>query len=322
MKNGAALALVLMLTDASLAEDWPARPVTMVVPFAAGGAVDAVARVLAPRLGELLGQQVVIENMGGAGGMMAGSRVAKAAPDGYTFLLGGIATLALNQTLYRKPLYNAAADFAPVALVSDQPRVLITRKDLPVQTLEEFIAYARANPSGMQYASAGPGSGSHVCAMLLDAAMGTRMTHVPYRGTAPALQDLMAGRIDFTCEQISSAVGQIRAGNVKAVAMMGPDRVSVLPEVSSAAEFGLRDLDCGAWAALVLPKRTPEQIVRRLAKAANDTVATPGVRERLESMGVTVPPAERRTTEYLAGFVPLEIARWAKPIKATGVVLD
>jgi len=193
----AAIAVLLAPLATASAQDWPTRAVTMVVPYAAGGPVDTLGRILAARLSDILGQQVVVENVAGAGGMTGSSRVAKAPPDGYTVLLSGSAVLAINQTLYKKPLYNAVTDFEHVALFSDSARVLITRKDLPVNTLSEFVAYAKANQGKMQYGSAGAGSGMHVCAVLLDAAMGTKITHVPYRGSAPAMQDLMGGRIDF-----------------------------------------------------------------------------------------------------------------------------
>jgi tripartite-type tricarboxylate transporter receptor subunit TctC len=177
----AALTLLLAPFAAASAQDWPSRAVTMVVPYAAGGPVDTLARILAARLSEILGQQVVVENVPGAGGMTGASRAAKAAPDGYTVLLSGSAVLAINQTLYKKPLYNAVTDFEHVALFSDSARVLIARKDLPANTLPDFVAYAKANQAKLQYGSAGAGSGMHVCAVLLDAAMGTRITHVPYR---------------------------------------------------------------------------------------------------------------------------------------------
>src|SRR5919204_1652418 len=192
----AVIALPLSPLAAS-AQDWPTRAVTMVVPYAAGGPVDTLARILAARLSEVLGQQVVVENIGGAGGMTGAARVAKAAPDGYTVLLSGSAVLAINQTLYKKPLYNAVTDFEHVALFADSARVVIARKDLPANTLAEFVAYAKANQARMQFGSAGVGSGMHVCAVLLNAAMGTKITHVPYRGSAPAMQDLIGGGADL-----------------------------------------------------------------------------------------------------------------------------
>jgi tripartite-type tricarboxylate transporter receptor subunit TctC len=313
-----ALLIVLQTGIPTSAQNWPTRAVTMVVPFAAGGGTDVLGRIVARRLTETLGQQVIVENVGGAGGMMGSARVAKAAPDGYQFVLGSRAD-AINQTLYKTPLYNAATDFAPVALLADSPRVLITRKDLPVNTLAEFIAYAKANKDKMQYGSAGGGSGSHVCALLLDGVIGARITHVPYRGAAPAMQDLIAGRLDYMAEQISTAVQQIDAGTVKGIAILGPDRVPVLPKLQSAKEAGLGDFDCGAWAALVLPLNTPDAIVRKLNKAAGETIDTPMVRERYAVLGVTVVPPQRRSPEYLAKFIPAEIEKWAGPIKASGV---
>ena len=314
-----ALALALTLTTPAPAQDWPARPMTMVVAYAAGGPVDTIARIFGQRLSEVLGQQVVIENIGGAGGMVGASRVAKAPPDGYNFLFGGLSNLAQNQTLYKQPLYNAATDFTPVGLVTDSPRVLIARKDIPANTLPEFIAYAKANKDKLQYGSAGGGSGSHVCALLLDGVIGARITHVPYRGAAPAMQDLIAGRLDYMCEQISTAVQQIDAGTVKGIAILGPDRVPVLPKLQSAKEAGLGDFDCGAWAALVLPLNTPDAIVRKLNKAAGEAIDTPMVRERYAGLGVTVAPPARRSAEYLAKYIPAEIEKWAGPIKASGV---
>jgi tripartite-type tricarboxylate transporter receptor subunit TctC len=254
--------------------------------------------------------------------MTGANRVAKAEPDGYTILLGGSAVLAQNQSLYKKPLYNAATDFAPVALFADSARILITRKDLPANTLQDFVAYAKANQAKMQYASAGAGSGLHICAVMLNMAMGTNITHVPYRGSAPAMQDMIAGRIDFMCEQISTAVPQIQGGTVKAIATLGPSRVPVFADLPTAQEQGLGELDCNAWAALVLPKGAPDAVIRKLAKATSEAVDSATVRERFEAVGVTVPPPERRTPNFLAKYIPSEIERWAAPIKASGVSVD
>src|SRR5262245_17386889 len=316
---GWALAGLLALTGTAPAQEWPTRPVTMVVAYAAGGPVDTIGRILAAGLSSVLGQQVIVENTGGAGGMTGAYRVVKAAPDGYTFLLGGLANLAQNQVLYKNPLYNAATDFTLVGLVTDSARVLITRKDFPANTLPEFIAYAKANQARMQYGSAGVGSGVHVCAILLDTFMGTRITHVPYRGAAIAMQDLLAGRLDYIAEQISTALPQIQAGNVKAIATLGPERAPGLPDLPTAQEAGLPDFDCGAWSAFVFPKGTPDAIVARLNKAASEVIDNPTIRQRLATVGVTVIPPARRSPEYLATFIPAEIEKWAAPIKSTGV---
>jgi tripartite-type tricarboxylate transporter receptor subunit TctC len=319
---GAVLTGALTLSATAGAQEWPARPVTLVVPYAAGGPVDTIGRIMAARLSELLGQQVIIENIGGAGGMTGAARVAKATPDGYTVMLSGSAVLAINQTLYKRPLYNAVTDFEHVALFSDSARVLITRKDLPASTLPEFVAYAKANQAKMQYGSAGGGSGTHVCAILLDVAMGTKITHVPYRGAGPAMQDLIGGRIDYIAEQISTALPQVQGNSVKAIVTLGLDRAPGLEQLPTAQELGLSGLDCGSWGAFSFPKGTPEAIVRRLAQASNDAVETPAVSERFKSIGVTIPARERRTPEYLTKFVPSEIERWAGPIKASGASVD
>jgi tripartite-type tricarboxylate transporter receptor subunit TctC len=315
----AAAALALGAAPAAAQSDWPNRPITMIVPYAAGGPVDTVGRVLAQRLSELLNQQIVVENVGGAGGMTGAARVAKAAPDGYTLMLSGSAVLAINQTLYAKPLYNAATDFEHVAMFADSARVLIVRKDYPANNLKEFVAHAKANQSRMSYGSAGVGSGIHVCSVLLDGAMGTRITHVPYRGASFAMQDLLGGRIDFIAEQISTALPQIQGGNVKGIVTLGLERAPGLEDLPTAEEQGMKGLDCGSWASLSFPKGTPQPIVQKLAKAASDAVDTPAVRERFKNIGVTVTPPERRSPEFLTKFVPSEIARWAAPIKASGV---
>jgi tripartite-type tricarboxylate transporter receptor subunit TctC len=318
----AATAVLLASVGGAMAQDWPARPVNLVVPYAAGGPVDTVARIMAARLSEVLGQQVIIENVGGAGGMTGAARTAKATPDGYTMLLSGSAVLAIIPTLYKKPLYNAVTDFEHAALFSDSARVLLTRKDFPASNLDEFVAYAKANRAKLQYGSAGAGSGMHMCALLLDAAMGTKITHVPYRGSAPAMQDLIGGRIDFVAEQISTALPQIQGNALKAIATLGLDRAPGLDDLPTAQELGVSGLDCGAWGAFSFPKGTPDAIVRRLAAASNEAVETPALRERFKGIGVTVPAPERRTPEYLAKFVASEIERWAGPIKTNGLSAD
>jgi tripartite-type tricarboxylate transporter receptor subunit TctC len=322
MKRLTVLGLLLLVAAPAGAQEWPTRPVTMVVPYAAGGPVDTLSRIIGAGLSDALGQQVTIENVGGAGSMTGANRVAKAAPDGYTMLMGGSSALAQIPTLYKHPLYDASTDFAPVALVTDSARVLITRKDFPADNFKEFVAYTKAHQDSVKYGTAGVGSGAHICAILLDQALGTKITQVPYRGTAPAMQDLIGGRIDAIAEQISTALPQIQGKAVKAIATMGTDRAAGLEDLPTAAELGYPGLDCGAWGALVFPKGTPDPIVRRLAKAASDTVDQPAIRKRLAEVGVTVPAPERRTPEYLAKFIPAEMTRWAGPIRASGVTAE
>jgi len=320
--SAAAVAFLLAPLATASAQDWPTRAVTMVVPYAAGGPVDTLGRILAARLSEILGQQVVVENVPGAGGMTGSSRVAKAPPDGYTVLLSGSAVLAINQTLYKKPLYNAVTDFEHVALFSDSARVLITRKDFPVNTLSEFVAYAKANQGKMQYGSAGVGSGTHLPCVLFNLAIGANITHIPYRGEGPVTQDLIGGRIDYLCSTIQNGAPQAKQGTVKAIAVMAEKRVPIIPDVATTGEQGLPGVEASVWNAFFLPKGTPEPIVRKLNKAMSDTLDDPAVRARLEELGLEIVPPERRTPEYLAKYLPAEIERWAKPIRAAGISAD
>src|SRR5918997_4722593 len=244
---GTCLSLSWGLSDPAGSQDWPIRPVTMVVPFAAGGPTDVLGRVMAERVSQILGQQIVVENVGGAGGMTGSQRVARAQPDGYTFVLGTVGTHAQNQTLYKAPRYHAATDFQPVALIAEVPLILITRKDFPATSLEEFIAYSKANQDKMTYGSAGPGSATHLGCVLLDATMGTKIQHVPYRGTGPAMQDLQGGRIDFLCEIVTTALPQIQGGAVKALATMTKTRSAVLPDLPTADEQGLKGFEAYTW---------------------------------------------------------------------------
>jgi tripartite-type tricarboxylate transporter receptor subunit TctC len=318
-----ALLVVASLTSATgvRAEPWPTRPLTMINPFAAGGPNDVLARLFAQRMGELLGQSIVIENIGGAGGMNGADRVAKAAPDGYTFLLGTVGTQAQNQTLFSKPAYNSVTDFAAVALMVEAPLVLIARKDLAVKDMKEFVAYARANGARMQFASAGTGSAIHLGCALVNMVTGLDIVHVPYRGANPAMQDLMSGRVDYLCDIITTAKPQIDGGTVKAIAILTKERSPVLPDVPTAVEQGF-EVEAYTWNAFFLPRGTPEAIVQKLNRATVETMKTPAVREKLESAGLKFVSDDRTTPEYLAKFVQSEIAKWAVPIKAGGISVD
>ena len=320
--SGVALGMWLAVTGAALAQSYPTKPVTMIIPFAAGGPTDVLGRVVGQRMGELLGQQVVIENVGGAGGMTGSKRVADAAPDGYSFGVGTVGTHAQSQTMYKKPLYNAATDFTPVALIAEVPIVLITRKDLPVNNLKEFISYAKANQSKMQFGSAGAGSATHLGCVLLNYLIGVDITHVPYRGTGPAMQDLQGGRIDYLCEVVSTAKPQIDGGTVKPIAIMTKERSKALPNVPTGIEQGTPDLEAYTWNAIFLPKGAPAAVVQKLNEATVGAMKTPAVRERLEGLGAVIVPEDRATPEYLGKFVKSEIEKWAAPIKASGVAVD
>jgi tripartite-type tricarboxylate transporter receptor subunit TctC len=311
----------LTLTSAASAEDWPTRPITMINPFAAGGPNDVLARLFAQRMGEVLGQSIVLENVGGAGGMIGASRVAKAAPDGYTFLLGTVGTQAQNQTLHKKPAYNSTTDFASVALMVEAPLVLVARNDLPANDMKEFVAYAKANKGKMQFASAGTGSAIHLGCALMNLVTGLDALHVPYRGANPAMQDLMSGRVDYLCDIITTAKPQIDGGTVKPIAILTRERSPALPNVPTAIEQGF-DVEAYTWNAFFLPKGTPEAIVQKLNLATREAMKTPAVRDKLEAAGLKFVSDERTTPEYLAKFVQSEIAKWAAPIKASGASVD
>jgi tripartite-type tricarboxylate transporter receptor subunit TctC len=318
----AAVIAGLLAAAPAAAQDWPTRPLTLVVPFSPGGGVDASARVQAQRMSELLGQPIVVENLGAAAGMAGGQRVANAAPDGYTFLIGNTGTHAYNQTLYKKPLYNAASDFQPVGLMTESPRILIARKDLPVNGLQEFVAYAKKNQSKMQYGSAGVGSGTHLPCALLNMAMGVDITHIPYRGAGPVMQDLIGGRLDYMCDTIQTGAAQANSGTVKGIAVLSSKRVPIIPDLPTSGEQGLPGVEATVWNAFFFPKGTPDPIVRKLNQAMRDTLDDPVIRKRLEAFGLEIVPPEQRTPEYLAKFVPEEIARWGKVIKAAGISAD
>ena len=318
----AALAGLLALTGTAGAQQYPSRAITLVVPFAAGGPQDGIARIVTARMSEILGQQVVVENIGGAGGMTGAVRVARAAPDGYQFLIGNLGSHGVNQTLYKRPLYNSVTDFAPVGLVNQGLFVLLVRKDFPASTLPEFTAYAKANEAKLQFGSGGAGSTTHMVCVLLNMALGLNTTHIPYRGTGPALQDLVGGRLDYQCEPLPTALPLIQGNAAKPVALLARKRSDVLPQLATAHEQGLADFEVLSWNALFLPKGTPDAIVRRLNLAMSQALDTPWVRERLEKLGLEVPQPERRSPAYLTTFLESEIKKWSAPIRASGVSIE
>jgi tripartite-type tricarboxylate transporter receptor subunit TctC len=317
-----ALAASLQCAGPARAQDWPTRPVTMVVPFAAGGAFDVMGRVLTPRLSESLRQQVIVENVGAAAGIVGTQRVAKAAPDGYVFLLGSVGTHAYNATLYKKLPYNPAADFAPVALFAEAPMSLIAHKDFPASNLQEFIAYAKANGAKLQYGSAGVGSTTHLACALLNTAAAIDVTHVPYRGGGPAMADLIAGQIHYMCSNSAGAFPQIASHTVKGIAILARGRSPLLPSLATAHEQGLIDFEAITWNAFFMPKGTPAAIVKKLNDAVIEAMSSSAVKDRMQELGVDLVAPERRSPQYLQKFVESEIAKWAGPIKAAGVSMD
>jgi len=318
----AAAAGLVALGSGAAAQDWPTRPITLIVPFAAGGGVDLNARIQAQRMSELIGQSIIVENVGAAAGMAGGQRVAKSPPDGYTFLIGNTGTHAYNQSLYKKPLYNAVTYFEPVGLMTESPRALIARKSLPAANLQGLIAYLKANVGTAQFGSAGVGSGTHLPCVLFNLAIGANITHIPYRGEGPVMQDMIGGRIDYMCATIQSGAAQVKDGNVKGIAVMADTRVAILPNVPTTGEQGLPGVEASVWNAFFVPKGTPAPIVRKLNKAMSDTLDDAAIRARLEELGLVVVPPARRTPEYLAKYLPEEIERWAKPIREAGISAD
>jgi tripartite-type tricarboxylate transporter receptor subunit TctC len=294
----------------------------MVVPFAAGGTFDVMGRIIAVRMSEILGQQVVVENTTGAGGIIGVTRVMNATPDGYTILLGSTGTHAYNQTIYKKRRYDAVGDFTPVTLFSEQPMVLEARKELPAGNIPEFAALLKANGAKMQYGSAGAGSTTHLACALLNSTIGVEVTHVPYRGSAPASNDLIGGQIDYLCGNLGAAAPLILGKQVKAIAVLSKERSPLMPDLASAHEQGLTGLDVTTWTAIFLPKGAPKAVVDKLNEVTHATMETPAIKSRMLEIGVTGVTPDRRSPEYLAKFVADEVARWEGPIKSGGLQVD
>jgi tripartite-type tricarboxylate transporter receptor subunit TctC len=320
-----ALAFVGLLAAAgtiapAAAQEWPTRPVTMVVPFPPGGGTDVLGRIVGQKLSETLGQQVVIENVGGAGGMIGSARVAHAAPDGYQFVLGSRAD-AINQTLYKHPLYDFRRDLTPVILIADQPMILIARKDLPVDGLSEFIAYVRKNQATLRSGSAGIGSTGYVDCALLNQAIGVKVQDIPYRGGGPALADLIGQQFDYFCTLSPTAVPPVKAGLVKPIAMLSPKRLPSLPDLPTADEQGMK-FEASTWFGFFVPKGTPAPIIKKLHDATAAAINTPAVQERLAGTGTFVVPIEHQSTEYLESIIGPEIEKNGAPLKAAGLSIE
>ena len=304
------------------AQDWPSRPITMVVPFAAGGPMDTLARILQPGLSETLGQQVIIENMPGGGGLVGSLRVSQAAVDSHMFVLASIGTHAIGYSMHSKPPYHPVNDFQPVAFVADTPLMLMTKKDLPPNNLKEFIAYAKANHGKMVFSSGGSGTSSHVSCVMLNQIMGVDVTHIPYRGGGPAFQDLIAGRIDYICNYVSIGAPAVKSGQVKALAMLARERTALLPDLPTADQQGLKDFDVSAWNAILLPKSATPAMVAKMNAAVNKALASPAMRERLDAIGLIPAGPDRGSPEYLRKFINAEVEKWAGPVKAGGLQVD
>ncbi len=317
----AALALIgsVSLVGNARAEDYPSRPITIVVPFAAGGPTDILGRIVAQAIGPTLGQQVVVEDVTGAGGTIGAAKVARAAPDGYTMVMGNLGTHAASVGIYSNLAYDPRKDFEPVILVASTPMVLVTKKTLPVKTLSDDIAWAKANQRKATMGSAGVGSISHLTLLLFNHLTGADVTHVPYRGLSEATNDLLGGQIDLLFDQVVTATPHILNGSENAIVVTIPQRSPSIPNVPSAVEAGLPQLQTVAWTALFMPKGTPAAIVNRINAAVQKAMQDPEVAKRLAQLGADVPPPEQRTPQALGQLVSAEIDKWVPLIKAAGV---
>ena len=303
------------------AQDYPTKTITMVVPFAAGGPTDTVARLVAQSMGIKLKQTIIVENVGGAGGTIGAARVAKAAPDGYTVFLHHIGQ-STAPALYRKLSYNAIDSFEPIGLVTDVPMTLVARKDFPAKDFKELLAYVKANKSKVTYANAGLGSASHLCGMLFMTAIGTDLTTVPYKGTGPAMNDLLGGQVDFMCDQTTNTTSQIKGGKIKVYGVTTKARLASMPDVPTLGEAGLPGFEVAVWHGLYAPRGTPKAIVDTLAGALQVALKDPLVKQRFADLG-TEPVAESRARpEALRAHLKSEIERWAPIISKAGVYAE
>ena len=317
----AAAAAALTATGAA-AQGYPQRPVTIIVPFAAGGPTDVVARIVADHMSRTLGQQLVVENVAGAGGTTGITRGKQATPDGYTIAMGHMGTHGAAPALYPNLRYDPAKDFEPIGLVAGTPIVIVTKKDFPAKDLKEFIAYTKANSAKLNEAHAGVGSVSFTTCTLLNAMIGAKPSRVAYRGTGPALNDLVAGQVDYGCDQIVNLVPQIQAGTIKAMAIATPQRSPAIPDVPTTIEAGLPDFQVSAWNALFAPKGTPKEIVDRLVDALDKALDDDNTRKRLLELGSVLPDKQGRTPAALQKLVESEVARWTPVLKEAGAVAN
>ena len=315
----AAACIALACAPFAAAQDWPGKPIHFIVPYPAGGPVDAVARLLGQRVSEALKQPVIVENKPGAGGNIGADFVAKAPADGYTLLMGAVATHAINPTLYASIPYDAARDFAPVTQVASTPNVLVVHPSVPAKNVQELVAYARKNPGKLNFGSGSSGSAGHLAGELMKSMAGIDMTHVPYKGAAPAQQDLVAGRLDLMFDNLASAQGQIKAGTVRALAVTTAKRSPLAPDIPTMSEAGLPGFDINTWLGVFAPAKTPPAIVDRLHDTFAAALAAPDVRQRMLTLGAE--PVSSTPKEF-AEYVATEARKYARLVKASGAKAD
>jgi tripartite-type tricarboxylate transporter receptor subunit TctC len=318
LRLSAGAAALPAVSRVTRAQTYPSRPITMVVPFAAGGGADAIVRTIADRIRVALGQTVIIENLAGANGTIGIGRVARAAGDGYTLVTGSWATFVANGAVYALP-YNLLNDFAPITLVATQPLIIVAKKTVPANDLKGFVAWLQDNRDKASAGTAGVGSVHHVAAIYFQNRTGTRFAVVPYRGGAPALQDLVAGQIDLILSPAADCIEQIRAGSIKAFAVMAKSRSAAAPSIPDVSEAGFPGLEFAQWQAFFAPKSTPHEVVAKFNAAVAVVLADSTVRQRLADLGQDVPPPEQQTPEALGAFHKSEIEKWWPIIKAAGI---
>jgi tripartite-type tricarboxylate transporter receptor subunit TctC len=313
--------VALAMSTQALAQQYPSKPITIIVPFAAGGPTDVVARLVGERMGRAIGQTFIVENIGGAGGSLGMTRAAQAAPDGYTIAIGNMGTQSAAPALYPNLRYDPAKSFAQVGIVNYTPQAIVSKKALPTTNLKDFIAYVKSKGSGVSYGHAGVGSISHVAGLVFNAQFGLTPNLIPYRGTGPVLQDMVAGNIDYTVDQSLNVIPQIKAGTIKSYAVAAPARLSSIPDVPTTKEAGV-DFIFSAWNAMVAPKDTPKDIVEKLVAALNVALDDPAVKARYVELGSSAPQGADRGPAGLQKLVESEVARITPVIKAAGVKIE
>jgi tripartite-type tricarboxylate transporter receptor subunit TctC len=317
----AALIGLSMSGAAAVADNFPSHPITIVVPFSAGGPSDAMARILAERMKTTLGEAILIENVTGAGGSIGVGRAVRSPPDGYTISFGHLGTHVANGAIYKLG-YDLVTDLEPVVLLPSNPMIIVSKNAVPAKSLKELLAWLKARPTPATAGTAGAGSGSHIAGLYFQNVTGVQLQYVPYRGTAPAMNDLVAGQIDLIVDQTSNSIGQVRAGNIRAYAVTAEKRLESAPDVPTTDEAGLPGFHMTLWSGLWVPKDTPKEIVEKLNAAAVDALNDPVVRKQLENLGLQMPPKDQLTPEALGAWQKTEITKWWPMIKAANVKVD
>jgi len=321
MRVVVAAAFAMFAIGSAQAQPYPSRPITIVVPFSAGGPTDAIARTLGDRMRVSLGQTILVENVTGAGGTIGVVRAAQAAPDGYTLSLGHLGTHVVNGAIYPLKI-DLLNDFVPVALLASNPMMIVTKNDIPAKTFRELLDWLKGNAGKIAVGTAGVGSGSHFSAVYLQTLTGLTFNFVPYRGTGPALQDLVAGQIDMIVDQASNSMAQVQGGKIRAYAITDTKRLGAAPDIPTADEAGLPGFHISLWSALWAPKGTPKDVVAKLNAAVVDALADPAVRQRFADAGLEIPPRDKQTPEALGAYHKAEADKWWPIIKAANIKVE